>query len=298
MGQIKTDWCSVDRGVPQGSCLSPLLFNIYVRELPCGDLPDENTIQYADDATHSAVGKSIVEIGQRLSDRFMKTRDFCIDHSLTLNTNKTNFIVFKQPSKRLPDDFQLCLDGVTLAPLKEVKLLGVVLDRHLTFGSHISQTVCKARGLLNILRRASKWLPKGLVLLAYQSLVRSHLEYASSLFLGVANTHSERLERLQRVAARIVCGAPRDAHAEPLLTSLGLDSLVDRRKARVVDIIGSILSGECHPALFDLVESGIDDKLVVHKTRTLAGTRRFSVAGALAYNEKLSNSCEIDIPSS
>ena len=88
-----------------------------------------------------------------------------------------------------------------------MKLLGVVLDRHLTFSSHISQTVCKARGLLGILRRACKWLPKGLTSLAYQALIRSHLEYASTLFVGVANTHSEKLERLQRVAARIICGA-------------------------------------------------------------------------------------------
>ena len=208
-----------------------------------------------------------------------------------LNTQKTNFIIFKQPSKRIPADFELCLDGVALSPLKEVKLLGVVLDRHLTFSSHIEQTVCKARGLLGILRRACKWLPKGLALLAYQALIRSHLEYASALFVGVSNTHCDKMERLQRVAARIVCGAPRDAHAEPLLTSLGLEPLTARRNGRAIAILDSILRGDCHPALLDIVElpTEADLQFTIQKTRTLVGARRFGVAGALAYNNAMAS---------
>ena len=94
MNQMTTEWCSVGRGVPQGSCLSPLLFNIYVRELPCDDGPEDNTVQHADDATHSVVGKTAEEIGQKLAARFQKTKDFCIDHGLTVNTSKTNLIIF------------------------------------------------------------------------------------------------------------------------------------------------------------------------------------------------------------
>ena len=152
----------------------------------------------------------------------------------------------------------------------------------------IEQTVCKARGLLGILRRACKWLPKELTLLAYQAIIRSNLEYASALFIGVSKTHNEKLERLQRVAARIVCGAERDAHAEPLLISLGLQTLVTRRKERVVEILESIIKGDCHPALLELVEFSdvFEDKLVVQKARTAVGSRRFSVAGAIAFNEK------------
>ena len=170
-----------------------------------------------------------------------------------------------------------------------MKLLGVTLDRHLTFANHIEQVVCKARGLLGILRRACKWLPRGLTLLAYQALIRSHLEYASAMFVGIANTHNEKLERLQRVAARIICGADRDAHAEPLLATLGLKTLASRREERVIDILESIIAGDCHPALLSLVEfsSEAEDKLLINKTRTVIGSRCFSVAGAKLFNERI-----------
>ena len=92
------------------------------------------------------------------------------------------------------------------------------------------------------------------------------------------------------MAARIIFGTSRDAHAEPLLTSLGLVDLATRRKDRAIGIIDSILNGDCHPALTDLIElaSSGDDRVLVPKTRTLAGSRRFSVAGAAAYNDRCS----------
>ena len=130
-----------------------------------------------------------------------------------------------------------------------------------------------------------------MTLLAYQAHIRSHLEYVSALFVGIASTHSEKMERLQRVAARIICGVDRDAHAEPLLTQLGLRSLADRRKERAIGIIEAILKGECHPALLNSVDPSpeAEDKLIVKKPRTAIGSRRFSVAGVVAFNE--SNSC-------
>ena len=92
--QEVTPWKDVTRGVPQGSCLSPLLFNIFVRELPAAS-PDSSTVQFADDITNSEADKDIQVVGDRLTKNFLATKEFCDSHGLVINTNKTQLVVFK-----------------------------------------------------------------------------------------------------------------------------------------------------------------------------------------------------------
>ena len=68
-------------------------------------------------------------------------------HDLKINPAKTQLIVFKKPSKPIADDFHLTLDNCVIKPEKTVKLLGVTLDQHLTFGPHIDTIVSKCQGL-------------------------------------------------------------------------------------------------------------------------------------------------------
>ena len=89
----------------------------------------------------------------------------------------------------------------------------------------------KCRTLLGILRKSAKLLPHRLVLM-YMSMIRCHMEYCSSLFHEVAKTHLDKFDTIQKIASRIICNAPNDAHAAPLLEMLGLDDLDVRRKLR------------------------------------------------------------------
>ena len=95
---------------------------------------------------------------------------------------------------------------------------------------------------------------------------------------------------VQRSAARIIFGLPRDAHAEPLLDALQLATLESRRKNRVCSIVGSIIQGDCHPAVKDWFAVGADGRILADcASRTRFGARRFKCAGALTFNSEFSD---------
>jgi len=165
---------------------------------------------------------------------FEAVKKFCDSHDLKINSEKTQMILFKNPGKTIPEDFHLTLDNVIVKPEKTVKLLGVTLDQHLTFGHHIDSVVNKCQGLLGILAKATPYLPKDLLKLLYTTLIRSHMEYCSSIFSSSAKTHLKKLDVIQRKAARIIYEVPRDVHADILLLFLKLDELGDRREAHLV----------------------------------------------------------------
>ena len=85
------------------SCLSPLLFNIFVSDLPAST--DSKCIMFADDITDSAADDSLEGVARKLASSFEKTKMFCDSHGLIVNTNKTQFIVFKAINRRIPEDF-------------------------------------------------------------------------------------------------------------------------------------------------------------------------------------------------
>jgi len=116
---------------------------------------------------------------------------------LIINANKTQLIIFKVPGKKIPNDFEVFLDNCAIKPASSVKLLGVTLDRHLTFGEHIDNTVKKCHGILGALTRASPFLPRDLLRLAYIALVRSRLEYCSAAFASASQSQLTKLDTIQ-----------------------------------------------------------------------------------------------------
>ena len=106
------------------------------------------------------------------------------------------------------------IDSVTVEVEKQVKILGVTLDRHLTFKNHISNVVNTCNGVIGELKRVAHRLSRKVCKLFYTAIIRSNLEYASALLIPVAKSHLERLDIVQRKAARVICHMPADRHAD------------------------------------------------------------------------------------
>ena len=224
----------------------------------------------------------------KLAESFTKTKTFCDQRELIINTSKTQFIIFKSPRRKLLEGIEIVLDGIAIQPSPHVKLLGLTLDRHLTFGEHLDLITRKCNGTIGMLARAAPRLPRDLLRTAYVAMIRTHLEYASAAFFSASKTQLAKLDVVQRKAARVICRAPRDSHAEPLLALLQLEPLEVRRKAHVVKIIDAILDKNSHPTLESFFPLNPDGSVTNDSsTRTSTGKKRFSIAERDVFNNNL-----------
>jgi hypothetical protein len=281
-----SEFTSVTRGVPQGSCLSPLLFNIYVRKLP--ESCNADTVQFADDITASKADTDIAKVTEGLQEAFTDISQFCSNKGLVINETKTQMIVFKSPRRKLPQGYELKTTNAVLKPLESVKLLGVHLDQHFTMSTHIDKVTKKCHGLLGALSRATPCLTEKLLKLAYTALIRSHLEYASAIVAMASGTNLHKLEVIQKMAARVITGSPRLAHSDPLLQKLGLDPLSSRRDTHLSGIVSKILLKKCHPALSDLLIRTDSGEVTSDFTpRTGAGRKCFQHLAMCVFNRSV-----------
>ena len=277
-----TEWKMVSRGVPQGSGLSPLLFNIFVRDIP--KLNDSDTRQYADDITHSDYGKTEHEVVGKLEKAFEATKQFCDNKGLVINTEKTQFILMYAPGERIDNNIEILLGNVGVKPVKTVKLLGMTLDRYLSFGPHIDLMISKTNGLLGMLARTAAMLPTSILRTVYISLIRSHLESCSGVWASAASSHLHKLDIIQKRAARIILQKPRNTHAAPLQQILNLETLTTRRHRHIKHIVQQCLNNTYNPALDELFSWNANESCMSYnnKYRINIGRRRFeNYAGEL-----------------
>ena len=131
---------SVDRtikyGVPQGSVLGPLLFLLYINDIPKAS-KIMNFHLFADDTSLFYSHKNINVLEEVVNAELGCISDWLVANKLSLNTNKSNFMIIKPRQKKLPKKIQLNINGEHLNESNYAKYLGVLIDNNLTWKQHI-----------------------------------------------------------------------------------------------------------------------------------------------------------------
>jgi ribonuclease P/MRP protein subunit RPP40 len=220
----------VPSGVPQGSVLGPLLFIIFINDLASNI--SSNIRLFADDCCIYRTIKSN-------NDQIALQKDlnaieaWCTKWGMELNLKKC---VSMTVSRRLHKiDRNYTIGGVDLDKVDSYKYLGVVLNSKLSFNEQVDGAILRANKALGFVRRNLKSCLKETKLKCYKTLIRPHLEYASSSWDPFLASHVHKLEMVQHRAARFICSKySRYESVSNMLSELSLSKLQERRaQARV-----------------------------------------------------------------
>ena len=214
-------------GVPQGSCLGPVLFTEYASTLfdvIYSHLDDGHG--YADDHqlylafcpnSISSQDNAIACMESCLCD----VKQWMVHNKLKMNDSKTEFIIIgsQQQLDKIKFDSIMVGDAVVKA-VSSVKDLGAYLDSTLSMEAHISAKCGAASRQLFSIRRIRRFLTREATETLIHAFIFSHLDYCNGLLYGLPDYQVSKLQRIQNMAARVVFQLPKFSHVTPLMVEL------------------------------------------------------------------------------
>ena len=170
-------------GVPQGSVLGPLLFLIYMNDLPLC-LKASKAILFADDTTLYASSDDIAHLYKTVNHDLENLTDWFRANKLSLNTNKTHYMLFSHNRQLYPpDQYTIQIESNIIDRKNCCKFLGLLIDDKLTWSEHIAYVHSKLSKSLYAMNRSKYLIPSQYLKTLYDSLVQSYLSY------GVVHIH-------------------------------------------------------------------------------------------------------------
>ena len=226
-GGHRSSFLPLDKGVPQGSVLGPLLFLIYINDIHncCKTF---KCILYADDTTLTAPICSFTNsnsISEEINNTLHELWHWLQINKLQLNVGKSKFMIFHFRQRKLRDEEipEIKINNTPIQRVSEFNFLGLMLDESLNWNAHVNKISNKISKIIGIMNKQKRILPTRILKLMYDSFILPHINYCISCW----GFNMKRITKLQKRALRVICLSKYNAHTDPLFKQLNILKAAD-----------------------------------------------------------------------
>ena len=297
IGNARSSRRTITCGVPQGSVLGPLLFLIYINDLPL-HVQHSKLSLFADDATLHKSATSMESINLHISSDVDNVNSWCRENAMIINEAKSKCMMIgtsQRLSKLQSRTLNVNVNDQTLDNVDNEKLLGVHLDSHLQFNKHVDVVCRSITSKIALLKRIKRYLPLSYRTLYYNAYVLPCIDYCLTIWGNTSKTNLERIHKLQKCAARVILDAPPDSPSLPLFNELGWLNVFERVELNKGVLLYKIVNGMCPdylPEMFTFqtsesygLRSSTQQKLCIPKHKNELFKRSLQYSGAIIWND-------------
>ena len=290
---VTSDSMDISYGVPQGSILGPLLFTLYINDLPSVTKTCK-VILYADDTAIIYSDKQKEQIEKHLNDDMAIVKTWLDENKLTLNVKKTkSMLIGNKKLLNEAEHLDIRLDMDLIEQVGEFKYLGVWLDSSLKFTCHISKMSSKISSAIGVISRVSRYLPVVQRKMLYNAMVLPYFNYCSITWATADQKHLDVLERLQKRAGRMVLGVPSRTSTRDVYDKLKWTNLRTKWKINRCLMVHKCLNSNVPEYLCNhftrsdhkhSTRTSTSGSVNIPALRTVQGQRSFGYTGSKDFN--------------
>ena len=201
VNDVCSNFLDLYKGVPQGSILGPVIFNIFLNDI-FYFVTNCDLYNYADDNTLSYASSNIIEIKQVLETNSSILVEWFSNNQMQANPDKFQAICIGKKTNNANLIFNI--EGTEIKPEECVKLLGVTIDYQLKFKEHISNVCRRASQQLNVLKRIGRFLKRLGRLTVYHTFIMSNFNYCPLTWHFCGEVETKKLEKIQQRVLRFI----------------------------------------------------------------------------------------------